>query len=161
MNPSGLRRSRYAVVMNVRRGLIGVGGVALLVGLAACSMVPSIGVADERRPGTPAGVEIAPFTEGPVVVAYDDGGVDVVTWGSSSCPAMATSVEKKDGEFIATFETPSEGPCTADMGPTTHVFTAASIGSTVPDTSRLIFSDFDDEQTVEVTRVSVRGAVVP
>ncbi|MFK3679169.1 hypothetical protein ACI2IP_15700 [Microbacterium sp. NPDC090218] len=142
------------------RGLIVVAVLVVVAGVSGCSALRTPGAADERRPGTPVGVDLEPYSEGPFVVAYDDGSVDVVTMGSSSCPAEATSAEQEDLEFVVAFKVEAEGPCTADSAPTTHTFTAASIGSTVPTTARLLFQG-SDELVVEVIRAEDRKGVSP
>lgn len=147
--------------MKRSRGLVFLGAFAVLIGLSGCTAVPSIGVADQRKPGAPEGVDIVPFTEGPAVIAYDDGSVDVVTWGSGSCPAEATSAEKDGLEFVVVFTTNSEGVCTADMAPTTHTFSAESVGSRVPETATVRFEEYDGEVVVEVIRTEERGGVSP
>lgn len=141
-------------------GLLLIGAMGALAVLSGCSALPSIGVADERTTGQPVGVELEPYTEGPFVVAYDDGSVDVVTWGSSSCPAEATSAEQAGLEFVVVFAVHAEGPCTADSAPTTHTFTAESIGATVPKTARLLFPE-SDEIVVETIRADERKGVSP
>lgn len=146
--------------MNVFRGLTIIGSVALVLGLAGCSF-SSAGAADTRQTGTPIGIDIPQFAEGPLVVAYDDGSVDVVTWGSASCPAEATSAKKSDGEFVAVFESRSEGNCTADMAATTHTFSADAVGSSVPQTARVVFPEWDDDRAVEIIRADARQGVTP
>jgi hypothetical protein len=147
--------------MKWSRGLVLLGAFAVLIGISGCAAVPSIGVADQRRPGVPEGVDIVPFMEGPAVVAYDDGSIDVVTWGSGSCPAEAASAEKDGVEFVVVFTTNSEGVCTADMAPTTHTFSAESVGSRVPETATVRFQEYDDEIVVDVIRAEERGGISP
>lgn len=51
----------------------------------------------------------------------------IVTWGSSSCPPVATALTVKGGDRISvTFEASPNDPCTADMAPTTHEFTLSN-----------------------------------
>lgn len=90
----------------------------LLVGCAASS------VADTVTAGAPDGVELDPLDAGPQAVWIEPGErFAVVTWGSSSCPAVATGlVAETDRRMLLTFATPSDGPCTADLAPMTHEF---------------------------------------
>ncbi|KJQ52555.1 hypothetical protein [Microbacterium sp. SA39] len=145
--------------MNARMRAI-VGAISLSIVLSGCAGVPSIGVADERTGGVPESFESATagndepgFLEGPIVLAYADGGVDVITWGSGSCPPRATSAAKEGTEFVVSFEHDAQGACTADMAPTTHSFTASSVGSAVPEVARISFPAYDEEHVVDVIAV--------
>jgi hypothetical protein len=143
--------------MNTSRARALVGAIALSFLLAGCGGTPSIGVADERTGGVPESFEAATagndelgFLEGPVVLAYSDGSVDVVTWGSGSCPPRATSAAKEGTEFLVSFEDDAQGACTADLAPTTHSFEASSVGSAVPEVARITFPAYDEEHVVDV-----------
>lgn len=135
------------------------GVIALSFGLVGCAAGNSIGVADARTGGLPKDFDASTaagglaFAEGPAVLAYADGSVDVITWGSGSCPPRATSATKDGTEFLVSFESASQGPCTADMAPTTHSFEAGSIGSVVPEVARISYPDFDEEHVLDVILV--------
>lgn len=48
---------------------------------------------------------------------YDDGGLVLLTWGSSSCAPIVESVEVEGDDATVTFETDAEQICTMDMAP--------------------------------------------
>ncbi|WP_100813857.1 hypothetical protein [Microbacterium lacus] len=57
---------------------------------------------------------------GPAVRAwYSDGTLVVTTLGSGSCPGVPSIEEIGDDTVILSVVSNSEGPCTADLGPTT------------------------------------------
>lgn len=117
--------------------------------LVSCS---STGIAESRESGVPEGLHLSEPTEGPIVVAYDDGRVDVVTQGSSSCPPTATAIEIEGDELLVSFELSKNEVCTADISPTTHTFSADSVGGDVPSKARVIFPEVDEEIEVDVRR---------
>ncbi|MBT2484601.1 MULTISPECIES: hypothetical protein [unclassified Microbacterium] len=48
---------------------------------------------------------------------YDDGGLVLLTWGSSSCPPIVEALEGAGNEGTATFVTDDEKICTMDFAP--------------------------------------------
>ncbi|PRB17211.1 hypothetical protein [Microbacterium sp. MYb62] len=48
---------------------------------------------------------------------YDDGGLVLLTWGSSSCPPLVESLEGSGNAGTATFVTDDTQVCTMDMAP--------------------------------------------
>ncbi len=62
--------------------------------------------------------------EQPVAVWTDNRvTLTVVTWGSSSCPPVPTSLEVESVALLKLrFAPPTDQPCTADFAPTSHVF---------------------------------------
>ncbi|UYN84498.1 MAG: hypothetical protein KIT89_04735 [Microcella sp.] len=94
--------------------------------LAGCSAPQSI--AAETVRGLPAGVTLADdeqMGEQPVALWTDNRvTLTVVTWGSSSCPPIPTSLEVESAALMMlTFAPPAGEVCTADFAPTSHVFT--------------------------------------
>lgn len=122
----------------------------VIVATAVLSACSSAGVADSRYKGAPPGIEYSLGSSAPVVFASGDGSVDVVTWGSSSCPATATEFTVDDHSFSVTFEQSTKSVCTADIGPTTHVFGAERLGGVIPQTAHITFADPREEYTVDV-----------
>lgn len=123
---------------------------AAALALTSCATAPPI--ADGRERGVPDGVELEPFSTGPAAIAREDGSVQVVTWGSGSCPPTATAFENDGRTLEIAFATDTAGPCSADRAPTTHTFSADTVGGSVPDVVRLVFPEFGEEQLVDVIR---------
>lgn len=101
-----------------------VAGAAALV-LVGCSAASSI--ASETVRGVPSGVTLTDAEqtgEQPVAVWTDNREtLTVVTWGSSSCPPVPTSLELESAMLLnLTFAPPNDEVCTADFAPTSHVF---------------------------------------
>jgi hypothetical protein len=89
--------------------------------LAGCSVRS---VATETSQGLPeryiAGDNL--FNGEPLAL-WAGGGLAVVTFGSSSCPPVPTSISAPDPERIVVQFAPSPNEqCTADLAPTTHQF---------------------------------------
>ena len=108
--------------------------VAIVIALAVCAAV-GLGVylmtrddlVIEQYGGAPPGVaggddstDLLP-NEPTAVVLMDEGTIHVTTMGSSSCPAVPIDVSVVDGVVVVTVDIESDGPCTADYGPTTSV----------------------------------------
>lgn len=89
--------------------------------LSACDAAP---ISDERFSGLPEGVNIdQPLQSSLVKWKHKPESLTVTTWGSSSCPLTATDMTTgAENELTISFETVSDGDCTADLSPTTHVF---------------------------------------
>lgn len=136
--------------MRTSRSLWAIIAIAAVTALASCS---SIGVADSREEGIPAGAALPSDDEGPYVLATANGDVQVVTLGSTSCPPTATDFANDGTEMRIGFELAVGGTCTADIGPTTHTFSASTVGSTIPDVAHIEFPEIDEEYVVEVTRL--------
>ncbi len=118
--------------------------VCLLAGCAAP------GVAQSVKPGVPSGIAIEPFTEGPVAAWGESGETFlIVTWGSSSCPAVANSVTA-DGEdrISMVFKTSGGEVCTADMAPTTHEFELPPAVTGRPVTIEISYEDWPEKDTL-------------
>lgn len=123
--------------------------IALVGLLASCS---SLGVADAREAGVPEGVALPAMSTDPAVIAYKDGSAKVVTFGSGSCPATATSLENDGGVLYIEFTVDAEGPCTADITATTHTFSAQKVDGAVSNDARVLFPEFDEKYDVKVIR---------
>ena len=109
-----------------RRGIASalIGGAAALL-LVGCSAPSSI--ASETVRGVPSGVTLTDAEqtgEQPVAVWTDNREtLTVVTWGSSSCPPVPTSLDLEAAMLLnLTFAPPNDEVCTADFAPTSHVF---------------------------------------
>ena len=102
--------------------LIATGAVGLGMLLTACSggERPEVVQATSREVPVSA---VSVSTTGPAAAWAADGALQVVTWGSGSCPNLPTSV-KADGANhvrVATEEwrPPGSNGCSADLSPTT------------------------------------------
>ena len=106
--------------------VVALGGCAAAEAEPAASPLPP---AEGRSPGeTFAGVpegasDPGPEDDGAAAAWTDvDGVLYVVTLGSSTCPWLAQPAAELEGEALAvTFDEPGDGPCTADLVPTTTV----------------------------------------
>jgi hypothetical protein len=99
---------------------------AVAFALAGCSAASSI--ATETVRGVPSGVTLTDEEqsgEQPVAIWTDNREtLTVVTWGSSSCPPVPTSLELEAAmQLNLEFAPPTEQVCTADFAPTSHVMT--------------------------------------
>ena len=98
--------------------------IAVAVGMCGCTVGPSTvipaGVATTAYPGEPTPLPsglVDPFAGYATVV---DGRLAIVLSGSSSCPPRADSADLATMTFEFSVET--EGPCAADLSPTTFEF---------------------------------------
>ncbi|QEO15560.1 hypothetical protein FLP10_14805 [Agromyces intestinalis] len=110
---------------------------------------------ESRSPGDPApGDDLVlddPLLDGPRALLLDDGRVlAVVTIGSSSCHAVAESIEWQGASAAIRFGTTGGAVCTADLASHTHEFA-------VPDAVRgerleleLSFTDWDGIERLSV-----------
>ncbi|GAA4773392.1 hypothetical protein [Microbacterium gilvum] len=111
-------------------------------------------IADEVITGGPDGVALPVETMGgPLAYAMDDGSVQIVTWGSSSCPPRATEFDNDGSIIMVVFVRSSAEVCTADYAPTTHVFGEDAVGGAVPDEASITIEDAEPV-TVEIQRPS-------
>ncbi|MEJ1923439.1 MULTISPECIES: hypothetical protein [unclassified Microbacterium] len=105
---------------------VGSAGLAIVVAagiLVGCSG-SGTGVAQAMKPGIPEGVVFEPLSEEPAATWIERGETfAIVTWGSGSCPPIATALTADGPDRVAvTFGSSPNDPCTADMSPTTHEF---------------------------------------
>lgn len=108
--------------------LIGVVGLALAAALTLGGCAAASSIATETVRGVAPGVQLTDeeqLGDQPVAVwSADRTTVTVVTWGSSSCPPVPTSLTLPSAMLLdLRFAPPGEGACTADFAPTSHVFT--------------------------------------
>jgi len=110
-------------------------------------------VADARYVGLPEGFEreILPGEEQLIAVEVD-GSLTVVTWGSSSCLPTAVEFSVSGDLAEVVFDPPREDVCTADLGPTSHVFDATTVGPRVPSEGAVTFADDGGTHVVDVVR---------
>lgn len=76
----------------------------------------------------------------------------VVTWGSSSCPPVATGLTaESEDHVVVTFGPSPNDPCTADMAPTTHEFALPDRATRTPVTVEIRHENWAevDTQTLE------------
>ncbi|MDO9590830.1 MAG: hypothetical protein Q7J04_06780 [Microcella sp.] len=130
-----------------------VAGAAALV-LVGCSAASSI--ATETVRGVPAGVTLTDdeqLGEQPVAVWTDNREtLTVVTWGSSSCPPVPTSLDLESAMLLnLRFAPPTDQVCTADFAPTSHVFTTPDGISVSAVQLAIVFEARNGDEPVEVT----------
>ncbi len=119
--------------------------------LAGCTT----NVATATTPGVPEGLDAdQSLLNGlPLAAWLDDerATLAVVTFGSSSCPPVPTSIARTDDATIAiSFVRSPNTPCTADLAATTHEFaTPGGIAPQVDVTAELRFEN-DQVYTVQV-----------
>lgn len=124
------------------------------VGIAACLLTgcsePGPGVAQRVTPGVPEGLVVEPMSEGPAATWIEQGETfAVVTWGSGSCPLVATALAAEESDRIAvTFGRSPKDPCTADMAPTTHEFDVPDEVTGSPVVIEVRYEDWPDEHTL-------------
>ena len=121
-----------------------------VVGLTACAAVPGsvdASIADRTYLGLPAeGGEVHPWAEGDAPgVGYARGGepetVNVVTFGSSSCPMTPVDFEWDETDRTLRFsfgrrDGTDERPCTLDTMPSTSVVVVPGLPADEPVTIR-------------------------
>lgn len=127
---------------------------AVAFALAGCSAASSI--ATETVRGVPSGVTLTDEEqsgEQPVAVWTDNREtLTVMTWGSSSCPPVPTSLELEAALLInLRFAPPTEQVCTADYAPTSHVFTTPDGISFSAVQLAITFDGVGGEPATEVT----------
>lgn len=119
----------------------------VVIGLAAVALTGcgDATVADRVYGGLPENLDdVLGYEEVRAVWLEDTDRFAVVTWGSSSCPAVATelTVEAAD-ELALMFGQPKNGPCTADMAATTHEFVTPEELTGRPVHLTVSFEDWD------------------
>jgi hypothetical protein len=94
---------------------------AMLLALAGCAGSPPLD--PETRDGRPGDATSDPASPELEVVWRDDGRIDVLTWGSSSCPAVPWAATD-DRPARIELRTSGGDTCTADMAPTNSTIDA-------------------------------------
>lgn len=125
---------------NATRGVSVLLILMLVSGLAACSPVS---VATDSYPGYPEGVD-EPFLETPLAFWKGPDALLLTLGGSSSCPAVPTSVKQTDGEVVIAVDRGLTFLCTADDAITTYVISADE-----PPTNVTLVSE-GHQQSVEI-----------
>lgn len=108
------------------------------------------GVARSSESGIPDGLDVVWSGEGPAAGWLAEGKTfAVVTWGSSSCPRVATAIEVVGSDHLdVTFDAPRAGICTADMAATTHTFDLPLGITESPVTITISYRDWAGTDTV-------------
>ncbi|MBP3036722.1 hypothetical protein J2M53_10755 [Arthrobacter sp. zg-ZUI100] len=141
--------------------------LAVLV-LAGCAAVgpgadpdsPGPGLAGPAQPGpeplVPSGeatfigeVDLDPK---PAASLDGRGNLSLVTYGSSSCPPVVAGVEATSADTIAiALDASAEGPCTADIAPTTHTVPLPAGLTERPTTVQIKYVNEPWEYTIPVS----------
>lgn len=96
------------------------GTLLAMVSLSGCAAAT---IATDLYAGFPPGADSSLDTGyTPIGILTGDGDLALVTYGSSSCPPTVTAIDSPSPNTV-TIEVTSdtEGVCTADMAPTTHI----------------------------------------
>ncbi|MDQ0092166.1 hypothetical protein [Paeniglutamicibacter psychrophenolicus] len=132
-------------------GIVSVMLVALL--LAGCAA--PVSVAERTAPEFPGSLTQAQLENlelGEPAAFWLQAGsrLALVTWGSSSCPAVVTRMDARGSDAIELRVESSggSGPCTADMAPTTHELEVPESVTRRPVTLALHYSDGPDARTM-------------
>ena len=135
-------------MLNTRIGYSSFSVVVAVCLLTGCSD-PGAGVAQTMKPGLPEGLAADPLGEGHAVAWIEPGATfAIVTWGSSSCPAIATALTADSPDSIAvTFGPSPNDPCTANMAPTTHEFELPEEITASPVVIEVSYEDWPDTDT--------------
>jgi hypothetical protein len=128
--------------------------LAAVVAVSGCSSPEPF--ASETVSGVPAGVTLTDDEqsgEQPVAVWRDDRAtLTVITWGSSSCPPVPTSLERESAPLLQLrFAPPTDQACTADYAPTGHIFETPDGTSADAVRLEIVFEAREGEQPTELT----------
>ncbi len=131
----------------MRAGFASVGVLVVAILLTGCG---GKSVANDVRAGVPDGVDVDPMNATTAVGWVDRGETfAIVTWGSSSCPPIATALTTEGEDRIAvTFEPSPNEVCTADMAPTTHEFDLPNDVTSVPVTVDISYGNEGETRSV-------------
>ena len=150
--------------MMFKRMFSAVAAAGAVLALAACS---SAGAPAEPEPshepvpveatverGIPEGWQVADPNAAPTDSTLagwiEDGKTfGVVTWGSSSCPPVAETLQLvSPGELRLVFGAPTQQICTADMSPTTHEIALPEGATKRPISLEVVYSEYDETVTL-------------
>lgn len=127
-------------------------GAVLALGvilLAGCAGHGDGSRADRVVSGIPedwTGATPDPLALEPEVGWVGDDEFGVITWGSSSCPAVAGELQVDSAsELRIEFGPSPHDPCTADLAATTHIFRLPAAVTDRPITVIVGFEDWDEE----------------
>ncbi|GGF03295.1 hypothetical protein D9V28_12855 [Mycetocola zhadangensis] len=136
-----------SVVVTIRTAQIGVGALLAVCLLTGCG---GNGVAKAVRPGVPEGLDVDPANTAPAGTWLERGeSFAIVTWGSSSCPLVASALTVEGADRIGVRFAPSpRDPCTADMAATTHEFALPVAVARTPVKVDVSYGDRDDIRTL-------------
>lgn len=118
--------------------------------LSGCDAAGGPDIAQTVKPGTPLGFEGTDgFGELSAVWLTRGESFALVTWGSGSCPPVASALTAEAADRITVvFEPSPHDPCTADMSPTTHEFAVPDEATRTPLTIDVAFTDWPDAHTL-------------
>lgn len=92
-----------------------------------------------------------PLTDEPSAGWIDDDEFAIITMGSGSCPPVPSAPQVRgSGEVEVEFGPSPNNPCTADMGPTTHVFRLPPAVIDRPVTVTVTYQDYDEVYELEL-----------
>lgn len=134
-------------MVNMRIVHVSFGVLAVVCLLTGCS--GPTGVA-QTKPGLPDGVVLDPMNgESAAMWIERDETFAIVTWGSSSCLPIPTTLTVEGADRIAvTFEASPNDPCTANMAPTTHEFELPSEITVSPIVVEVSYEDWSETESL-------------
>lgn len=137
-------------MVNLRAACVGVGGLMVMAcALAGCG-TSDRGVAHGTRPGVPDGLVVDPLDDEPIATWIERGQTfGIVTFGSGSCPPVATALVVEGPDHVAvTFGPSPNDPCTADISPTTHEFELPAEITRLPVVLEINYEDWPETDTL-------------
>jgi hypothetical protein len=97
----------------------------LILALAGCGSTGQTpkSIAATSYAGMPSGLPADTIRSGATTAVWTDGTLELVIWGSGSCPAVPVAMTATDANTVEITVDTDYGrtPCTADMSPTTWV----------------------------------------
>jgi hypothetical protein len=130
-------------------------GALLIAGAAVAALAScTADLADRAYGGLPPEVTLAPDAilgeDGPSALLRDGGAtLALTTWGSSSCHAVAESVDWTGAGVSVRLGRAGGEVCTADLGPHTLEFDIPAEQRGAPLRIELTYSDWDGTTTLE------------
>ena len=146
--------SRYSSCMVTRPATLPVVAITLLVLSLVTGCSAPVSVANDTSKGSPPGFDgSGGLLNGEPTAIWISGRREfaIVTFGSSSCPPVPTSISAIDEHHLAiTFVKSPNSPCTADMAATTHKFNVPKGVDADGAVAIAVTYDFDTEYDYEL-----------
>lgn len=135
--------------------------IALALALTACS--PN-SIVEDRQSGVATELAaIVPMPDaanpggylgqdGPLAARLPENRIGIITWGSSSCPLTATSINTLPGNLVElSFESSKNTVCTDDLAPSSHIINLPNDAPPNEFTLRIRYPDSSPTKDVKVS----------